>query len=718
MKKFLIVTAAIVLCLLGLYFGVYYGGFYLDFQPDAPVETTVKTEGKTILLKNDDGAFEPLTVRGVNLSASIPGHTSTDFAVEEETWLRWFTQIRAMGANTIRIYTIYDDTFYNAFYRFNTESESPLYLLQGLQVSDYANYSGSDAYGEEFYAALKQDSITAVDVLHGQKSIMLNRMKGSGRYRRDVSPWVLGYVLGNEWNAGTIAYTNHNRNHPAAYQGKYFSTAEGATPFEAMLAKILDELVTYESRKYKTQKLVSFQNDPENDPFLYEETYAKQLGKFNRMDAEHLRPTENLLSGYFASYRLYEYCPDFSQYLSQEQEAALQPILSQLDTALYHQGYTQVLSGYHTMPVVVTGYGFSSSRGTDTADGPLTEREQGEQLMKAYADIVRSGCSGACIDTWQDAWERRTWNTSYAVDVHNAPLWHDIQTDGQGYGLLAFDPGGEQSVCYVDGDRIEWGPDDRVLEQDGLSLSARYDERCLYLLIERDGLTEQTALYVPIDVTPKSGSQISEAPALSFERGADFLLCLNGRLDSRLLVQARYEALRENYLMQTAGEDPFVSFPANDAPQFVPIRMILQKHKLVSMDASEEELLAAKLSDTFDTGRLVYGNGNPASEHYNSLADFCYGDGFVEVRIPWQLLNFSNPSKMEVHDDYYTNYGVEWTAIRQLYLGVGIPGSQAAVAMSPFALRGWGEKFAYHERLKQSYDVVRNSWGEQDASGY
>ena len=67
MKKFLIVTAAIVLCLLGLYFGVYYGGFYLDFQPDAPVETTVKTEGKTILLKNDDGAFEPLTVRGVNL---------------------------------------------------------------------------------------------------------------------------------------------------------------------------------------------------------------------------------------------------------------------------------------------------------------------------------------------------------------------------------------------------------------------------------------------------------------------------------------------------------------------------------------------------------------------------------------------------------------------------------------------------------------------------
>lgn len=717
MKRFMIVSVALVLCLLGLYFAVYYGGLYVDFRPDLPVEATVKTDGKTILVQTESGiAFEPFTVRGVNLPSSLPGHTSSDFAVEEETWLRWFRWIQEMGANTIRIYTIYDDTFYNAFYRFNTEAESPLYLLQGLQVSDYANNAGGDAYAPSFYAALRQDALDAVDVVHGRKNILLNRMKGSGSYRRDVSPWVLGYVVGNEWNAGTIAYTNHNRENDAAFVGDYFYTTEDATAFEVLLAKVLDGMVGYESAKYKTQKLVSFQNDPENDPFVYEETYARQLGKFNQLDAAHLKTTEKLRSGFFAAYRLYEYCPDFAQYLAEPQKAALGGALDRLDASLYNQGYTQLLSEYHTVPVVITGYGFSSSRGTDTADGPLTERQQGERLMRTYEDIVRSGCGGACIDTWQDVWERRTWNTSYAVDVTNASYWHDVQTDGQGYGLLAFDPGKETSVCYVDGDRTEWSRDDQILSRDGLTLSARYDERSLYLLVEQEGLTERTALILPMDVTPRSGSKRSAAPAASFEREADFLLCLNGRTDSRLLVQARYEALRENYLMQTAGEDPFVEYPAKDAPEFVPIRMILQKHKLVPPEASEQALLEAKLSDTFETGRLRYGNGNPASGAYHSLADFCYGDGFVEVRIPWQLLNFRNPAKMEVHDDYYAHYGVEGLPIRALYVGVGAAGGREPIAMSPLALQGWRESVTVHERLKQSYEVVRESWGRQNAA--
>ena len=36
------------------------------------------------------------------------------------------------------------------------------------------------------------------------------------------------------------------------------------------------------------------------------------------------------------------------------------------------------------------------------------------------------------------------------------------------------------------------------------------------------------------------------------------------------------------------------------------------------------------------------------------------GDGFVEIKIPWQLLNFADPTKMYIHDDYYEVYGVEY----------------------------------------------------------
>lgn len=54
------------------------------------------------------------------MGSGEPGEWSTDFAVDRETYLRWFGYIQEMGANTIRIYTVQSDTFYNAFYEYNT----------------------------------------------------------------------------------------------------------------------------------------------------------------------------------------------------------------------------------------------------------------------------------------------------------------------------------------------------------------------------------------------------------------------------------------------------------------------------------------------------------------------------------------------------------------------------------------------------------------------
>lgn len=442
---------------------------------------------------------------------------------------------------------------------------------------------------------------------------------------------------------------------------------------------------------------------------------AAELGKFNQMDAQHIKATDQLQSGYFAAYRLYEFCPDFASYFAPEQKEQLNKTLQGLDTSLFYQGYTQLLSSYHSVPVVITGYGFSSSRGTDNDDGPLTEEAQGHRLVTTYDDIIRSGCSGALITSWQDVWGRRTWNTSYAVDVGTTDLWHDIQTDGTGYGLLSFDPGKEENACYVDGDPSEWTEKDILQQKDGTTLSARYDERNLYLLLQKEGLSQETAWFLPIDVTPKSGSKRSASPSLAFEREADFLLCLQGKDNSRLLVQSRYEAVRENYLAQIAGEDPFVDFPAKDDPLFVPIRMILRNQKLVPDGATEEEILAARKYETFETGRLVYGNGNPNSASYNSLADFSYGDNCIEVRIPWQLINFRDPSQMSVHDDYYEHYGVQGLLVKEIYLGVHPAGEEGPITMVPFSLKGWGEKPEYHERLKQSYNIVKESWGDQHA---
>ena len=100
----------------------------------------------------------------------------------------------------------------------------------------------------------------------------------------------------------------------------------------------------------------------------------------------------------------------------------------------------------------------------------------------------------------------------------------------------------------------------------------------------------------------------------------------------------------------------------------------------------------------------------PINADYNSLADFCFGDGFVEVRIPWQLLNFSNPSEMQIHDDYYEHYGVENMAINSMSLGVGT--GRGTIRMFEVPLMGWGSTVTYHERLKPSYYIMKQLWAD------
>ena len=66
-----------------------------------------------------------------------------------------------------------------------------------------------------------------------------------------------------------------------------------------------------------------------------------------------------------------------------------------------------------------------------------------------------------------------------------------------------------------------------------------------------------------------------------------------------------------------------------------------------------------------------------------------FGDDFVEIKIPWQLLNFSNPSEMQVHDDYYERYGVENLAIDSMWVGAG--DAEASIPLFELPLEGCGK---------------------------
>lgn len=747
MKRFILAVCAVVALFFAGYYLYYHMGFYVDLDPDAPVTTFMTTDEDTIYMTRN-GETVPFEIRGVNLGVGIPGEWATDYAIDEDTYLRWFQWIHELGANTIRVYTILQDDFYNAFYTYNTQREAqgeePLWLLHGVWVNDYVQFSHRDAYDEDFLQALLDDSKTLVDILHGQRSLSLGRGLGSGSYRRDVSQWVIGYILGVEWEDVTVAYTDEKYPDRCSYTGTYLYTTGDATPFEAMLAQVGDQVIAYETARYKQQRLVAFSNWPTTDPFRYTADIAGHFLKCATVDVEHIRATGAFLSGQFASYHVYPYYPDYFNYIispvnaASEEQGANQyyydsergvPVLELLTGDLRtdfcdpdgnintYYAYLKVLNDYHTIPVVISEYGVSTGRGMAQRDantgrnqGHMTEQEQGQALIDCYEDIMAAGSAGSCVFTWQDEWFKRTWNTMHAVDLDKTPYWSDYQTNEQYFGLLTFDPGREESVCYVDGDPSEWTEEDVVMELDGGTLSMRYDEKFLYFYVELEDYDPETdTLYIPLDTTPKTGSTYCRNYDITFERACDFVICIDGRYDSRVLVQERYEVLRAMFLNATELKDPYVHAVAPDTPVFQPIDLVLQFLPEGGIRPLHESY------ETYETGALRYGVANPASEAFDSLADFMFTGHGVELRIPWQLLNFANPSDMMIHDDYYEHYGVEYLHIDELYVGAALAdAADGRIPMASFALEGWGKKVTYHERLKESYYILQAYWAAAD----
>lgn len=711
MKKF-IITVSVLLCLFLAFqwFDYRYG---LNWQTsERPAEIIAKTAGRQILIRESEG-YEPFEIRGVDLGAGIPGYFATDYKVDKETYLRWFDLIQQMGANTIRVYTILNSDFYNAFYEYNQGREEPLYLIHGLWVNDYVQFSHRDAYDQAFLGTFLEDARTLINILHGRQMFSLGYGTGSGSYHHDVSPWVIGYILGVEWEPTTVAFTNQ-RYPDMAYHGEYFSTTPEANAFKAMLAQVGDTLARYEDQRFHCQKMIAFSNWPTTDPFDYPDLMKKMFEKFASVNVEHIAVQPAFQAGQFASYHVYPYFPDYLGVMNRYEIGDAMDITDQRGEQNSYYAYLKQLADYHTMPVVIAEFGVPSSRGQakkesrSRSQGGLNETEQAEALVSCYEDIMASGCAGSIVFSWQDEWFKRTWNTMAHVDLTKTPFWSDVQTNEQFFGLLAFDPGKERSVSYPDGDLEEWQDMEPVLEADALRLYAQYDEKYLYLMIEGENYNPVAdRLSLGLDITPKSGSSTVLGTALNFDQPIDFYLMIRGD-QAEIQVQERYEVLNAVSGSLVYGEDPFLDPPAKDSPVFKPIQLILQ-------DVSRYQLGLSKVREmpaTDPTGILKRGNGNPEAADFNSLTDYCFAEHAVELRLPWELLNFSNPSEMQIHDDYYEKYGVENLTISSIQIGATTK-YQGEVAMGRIPLKGWGRKVTCHERLKEAYWRMQQVWASK-----
>ncbi|MDF2724587.1 MAG: hypothetical protein K0Q59_4262, partial [Paenibacillus sp.] len=376
--------------------------------------------------------------------------------------------------------------------------------------------------------------------------------------------------------------------------------------------------------------------------------------------------------------------------------------------------------------------------------GFLSEREQGEIDARLFADIVDEKMAGGLVFTWQDEWFKRTWNTMDYDDPDRRPFWSNAQTNEQQFGLLSFDPGkGEQSVIQVDGQPDDWEKariaplyEKEAAKPAGAggvtaSIQKLYvtsDERYVYMRLDFDTETidwNTTNSVILLDTLPGQGQSALPFPSdMTTDAGFDFAVQLVGPERSNIVVDSYYDSFYYHYGHQLRMIPPADYASTINNGTYHPLRLTLNKELSIPRPGGERQKVPFEY---VETGRLKFGNANPQSPDYDSLADVAVGKNVVELRIPWLMLNVKDPSARTVMGDLWkTGLGgavrTDGFAISALTFK---PGQQARIAdafprltggqlaaqqMKTYTWPVW-ETPTYHERLKQSYYRMKETFG-------
>jgi hypothetical protein len=418
----------------------------------------------------------------------------------------------------------------------------------------------------------------------------------------------------------------------------------------------MDELAGLQAGRGYSQP-IAFVNWPTTDPLRHPDEPLAQEDLL-QLDANHVRPTEQWPAGTFASYHAYPYYPDFLQ--------------SQYSGDPYG-GYLAALRKHHaTMPTLISEFGVPSSLGS-AHTGPLG-RDQGghseQEAMRINADLLRiiakQGLAGGFLFGWADDWSRFTWNTvGHQVGARRS-MWHDPLTNEQNFGLLAMDPMDDEASARQLFDSDDAWPAQRV--------TAWTDEAYLHLRIELAGSPPGTLL-AGFDVLPA----ITGPPmAGSGDRRPDAVFALNlmGR-GGQAYIRNQLDPVRLD-----VGVPASARGPAPDG--WKPFELVMNR----------------KPVELQNPGLLTYGDWRST----DSLALWHRDGDKLEIRVPWAMLGFADPSTHQV--------GVPAKGVLTTQVSPGVTVSLTASgteqAIGQVSWENWYRP-RYTERLKRGAGQFRDA---------
>jgi len=449
------------------------------------------------------------------------------------------------------------------------------------------------------------------------------------------------------------------------------------------------------------------------------------------LDANLIRATPRNPAGWFASYHAYPYYPDFMLH-----DPGYRQAQSSEGPSTYF-GYLSELRRHHAdIPIVIAEYGVPSSRGNAHLQPQGWDHGGHDESAMAAIDarltreIRESGAAGAIIFAWMDEWFKKNWIViDFELPGDRNRLWMNAMDAEQHYGILGQYPGRRSDRPILGGDPGPWRRLETVQSGTGVlrAIRAGSDEGYLYLAIETAPGSigwDTTGVMLAIDThLPMAGQMALPKGLVRSEVGFEFLLDLRRPEDGALRILPSYNPyVGEAVILD--GDDfgrfyrrPVAIGVAADG-RFDPMFVITNRARF----GRDGAFYPAK---GYDRGRLVFGR-----ESESSLADW-YADpraGLLEIRIPWGLLNVTDPSSRTVLLDQpgqltgefgtATTDGFRFGAL--LYrvgetdaVTAALPsvrgGRWQAGDFETWAWATWDEPVS-HSRLKPVYDSLQATW--------
>jgi hypothetical protein len=598
-------------------------------QAAGPVTGFVARDGMIQVLR--DGEATPVFVHAVNLGVGIPGKQPGELAVSREQYDRWFARMASMGFNALRTYTLHYPRFYQALRDYNVaHPEAPLYLLHGIWLDE----ENPDPYAPDLHYLTEifdRGIVECVSAVHGDIEIGHRFGRAYGTFDADISPWVMGWIIGREIYPDEVEVTNVRHPEDTAYVGTHVSLGSGS-PTEYWLAERVDLVARYEDEHYASGRPISVSSWPTLDPlrhptesqWSYEDTHSFDLAD---LDTTQFPP------GYFASFHAYPYYPDWMS----EDPAYVNYVDAEGPNS--YLGYLVALRNhYYPKPLIIAEFGVPSSWGnahvaqSGMHHGGHDEVAQGHYAVRMFDNMAEAGCAGGALFAWIDEWWKNTWITEFLeFPLLSRPIWLNVTAPEQNFGLIAFDeapPIFEPVPFTGEGSTIR-----------GLRWAATH--RFFHLEIDTD--TQRWPLVIGFDTYGDDvGETVLPGGTVTTAR-SEFALVIDPG-SAQLYVTQAYDLFgiwhdRWGYI---TNEFQLYHSIATDGAPWSPVRWLSNRRH-----ASDDWVYV--FPETIDEiGRLRV---SPVREFVSSMDAIAVGDGVVKVRMPWTLLQFTNPTQAVVMDD-------------------------------------------------------------------